>query len=175
MSGTSSVVQLDAWNWEDAAIKVDDAIHVNWPGSFTRGRWWLGEDPALKPNPKYASSLDAIRDYFKEVKSYFAGTPLEKNIAYEATRGLFDGSKKMFIHASGHKEIKDAITICKENGINNIVIVRGEGALSVADLLVKHNIPVVLDRPHRNPNIEDDAYDHTYSLRAFAIPLAWVS
>ena len=164
MSGTSSVVQLDAWNWEDAAIKVDDAIHVNWPGSFTRGRWWLGEDPALKPNPKYASSLDAIRDYFKEVKSYFAGTTLEKNIAYEATRGLFDGSKKMFIHASGHKEIKDAITICKENGINNIVIVRGEGALSVADLLVKHNIPVVLDRPHRNPNIEDDAYDHTYTI-----------
>ena len=164
MSGTSSVVQLDAWNWEDAAIKVDDAVHVNWPGSFTRGRWWLGEDPALKPDPKYASNLDAIRDYFKEVKSYFAGTPTEKNIAYEATRGLFDGSKKMFIHASGHKEIKDAITICKENGINNIVIVNGEGALSVADLLVKHNIPVVLDRPHRNPNIEDDAYDYTYTI-----------
>lgn len=164
MSGTSSVVQLDAWNWEDAAIKVDDAVHVNWPGSFTRGRWWLGEDPALKPDPKYASNLDAIRDYFKEVKSYFAGKPTEKNIAYEATRGLFDGSKKMYIHASGHKEIKDAITICKENGINNIVIVHGEGALSVADLLLKHNIPVVLDRPHRNPNIEDDAYDYTYTI-----------
>lgn len=164
MSGTSSVVQLDAWNWEDAAIKVDDAVHVNWPGSFTRGRWWLGEDPALKPDPKYASNLDAIRDYFKEVKSYFAGTPTEKNIAYEATRGLFDGSKKMYIHASGHKEIKDAITICKENGINNIVIVKGEGALSVANLLLKHNIPVVLDRPHRNPNIEDDAYDYTYTI-----------
>lgn len=164
MSGTSSVVQLDAWNWEDAAIKVDDAVHVNWPGSFTRGRWWLGEDPALKPDPKYASNLDAIRDYFKEVKSYFAGKPTEKNIAYEATRGLFDGSKKMYIHASGHKEIKDAIIICKENGINNIVIVHGEGALSVADLLLKHNIPVVLDRPHRNPNIEDDAYDYTYTI-----------
>jgi imidazolonepropionase-like amidohydrolase len=164
MSGTSSVVQLDAWNWEDAAIKVDDAVHVNWPGSFTRGRWWLGEDPALKPDPKYASNLDAIRDYFREVKSYFAGTPTEKNIAYEATRGLFDGSKKMYIHASGHKEIKDAITICKENGINNIVIVHGEGALSVANLLLKHNIPVVLDRPHRNPNIEDDAYDYTYTI-----------
>ena len=27
ISGTSSVVQLDAWNWEDAAIKADDAIH----------------------------------------------------------------------------------------------------------------------------------------------------
>lgn len=45
ISGTSSIVQLDAWNWEDAAIKADDGIHMNWPNSFTRGRWWLGEDP----------------------------------------------------------------------------------------------------------------------------------
>ena len=164
MSGTSSVVQLDAWNWEDAAIKVDDAIHVNWPGSFTRGRWWLGEDPALKPDSRYATRIDAIKDYFKQVKAYFESEPKEKNIAFEATRGLFDGSKKMFIHVSGHKEIKDAITICKENGVKSIVIVNGKGALSVADMLVKHNIPVVLDRPHRNPNIEDDAYDYTYTI-----------
>ncbi|HSF45884.1 MAG TPA: hypothetical protein VLA58_07715, partial [Chitinophagaceae bacterium] len=27
ISGTSSVVQLDAWNWEDAAYKMDNAIH----------------------------------------------------------------------------------------------------------------------------------------------------
>ena len=24
VSGTSSIVQLDAWNWEDAAVKIDD-------------------------------------------------------------------------------------------------------------------------------------------------------
>ena len=61
ISGTSSIVQLDAWNWEDAALKVDDAIHINWPGSFTRGRWWLGEDPALKADPKYGKNIDKIK------------------------------------------------------------------------------------------------------------------
>ncbi|MGB3776681.1 MAG: amidohydrolase, partial [Leeuwenhoekiella sp.] len=45
ISGTSSVVQLDAWNWEDAAVKRGDGVHLNWPSSFTRGRWWLGEEP----------------------------------------------------------------------------------------------------------------------------------
>jgi hypothetical protein len=35
ISGTSSVVQLDAWNWEDAAIKVDDGIHVNFTLNIT--------------------------------------------------------------------------------------------------------------------------------------------
>ena len=29
ISGTSSIVQLDAWNWEDAVLKVDDGIHLN--------------------------------------------------------------------------------------------------------------------------------------------------
>src|SRR6202000_2299083 len=33
ISGTSSVVQLDAWNWEDAAYKKNMAIHLNWPSA----------------------------------------------------------------------------------------------------------------------------------------------
>ena len=31
ISGTSSIMQFDAWNWQDAVIKKDDAIHMNWP------------------------------------------------------------------------------------------------------------------------------------------------
>lgn len=164
ISGTSSVVQLDAWNWEDAALKTDNAIHVNWPGSFTRGRWWLGEDPALKADKKYAANIDKIKSYFMDAKNYLASSKDKKHLPYEATKGLFNGSQKLFIHVSGPKEITDAITISKELGINNIVIVHGEGAESIADLLVKNNIPVVLDRPHRNPNNEDDAYDYTYTI-----------
>ncbi|MFI5132277.1 MAG: amidohydrolase, partial [Chitinophagales bacterium] len=29
ISGSSSIVQLDAWNWEDAAYKADEGIHFN--------------------------------------------------------------------------------------------------------------------------------------------------
>ena len=60
ISGTSSVVQLDAWNWEDASLRNDDAIHMNWPSSFTSGRWWLGEDPALKPDKNYLKKTQDI-------------------------------------------------------------------------------------------------------------------
>ena len=31
ISGTSSVVSLDGWNWEDAVLKKDDGIHLNFP------------------------------------------------------------------------------------------------------------------------------------------------
>ena len=164
ISGTSSIVQLDAWNWEDAAVKIDDAIHMNWPGSFTRGKWWLGEDPGLKVDVKYADNVDKIKSYFIDAKNYLAGNKEKKHLPYEATKGLFNGSQKLFIHVSGQREITDAITTAKEVGIDNLVIVRGDGADKVTDLLVKHEIPVILNRPHRNSNSEDDAYDYTYTI-----------
>jgi imidazolonepropionase-like amidohydrolase len=164
ISGTSSVVQLDAWNWEDASIKTDDAIHINWPTSFTSGRWWLGEDPALRPDKEYPKKINDIQSYFANAKTYLASDKNKMHLPYEATKGLFEGSKKLFIHVNGQKEITDAITIIKELGIKNIVIVHGDEADKVADLLVKNNIAVVLERPHRNPENEDDAYDYTYTI-----------
>jgi len=152
-------MQLDAWNWEDAAIKKDDAIHLNWPGSLTRGRWWLGEDAGLKLDPKYQENIQSIKDYFNEAKRYLAENKSEINLPFEATKGLFNGNQKLFIHANGQREITDAITISKELEIKNIVIVHGNDADKVADLLVKNNIPVILDRPHSVPDNEDDAYD----------------
>ena len=50
VSGQSSIVQLDAWNWEDAALVADDGLHLNWPGSFCRKRWWAGEGRGYKVN-----------------------------------------------------------------------------------------------------------------------------
>jgi imidazolonepropionase-like amidohydrolase len=164
ISGTSSIMQLDAWNWEDASLKIDDAIHINWPSSFIRGRFWLGEDPALKPDKNYIKNITKITSYFKDAKNYLASDKLQKNIPYEATRGLFEGSQKLFIHANGQREITDAIHISKKLGIDNIVLVHGEGADNISDLLIKNNIPIILDRPHRNPNSEDDAYDYTYTI-----------
>ena len=164
ISGTSSVVQLDAWNWEDASIKTDDAIHINWPSSFTSGRWWLGEDPALKPDKEYVKKINDIQSYFKNAKSYLASNNDKTHLPYEATKGLFNGNQKLFIHVNGQKEITDAITIIKELGVENIVIVHGDEADKVADLLVKNDVAIVLERPHRNPDNEDDAYDSTYSI-----------
>ena len=47
ISGQSSVVQLDAWNWEDAAIRQDNAIHLRWPNISPK--LTAGENP---PTPK---------------------------------------------------------------------------------------------------------------------------
>lgn len=163
ISGTSSIVQLDAWNWEDAIVKENDAIHMNWPRSVSfSGRWWAGEPRVVKENKDYAKNLDKFSSYLQQAKTYLKGNKSEKNLPFEAMKGLFNGSQKLFIHVSGEREITDAITLSKKEGINNIVIVHGGDADKVADLLVKNNIPVVLERAHRLPNAEDQDYDLPY-------------
>ncbi len=162
ISGTSSIVQLDAWNWEDASIKTDDGIHMNWPNAFSRGRWWMGEDPGLKPNKDYQKNIEEFKDFFANAKSYLASNKSTKNLPYESLQGVLNGSQKMFVHVSGKKGITDAVNTCKELGIKNIVIVRGQEAEKVADLLNANNIPVILERAHRLPNGEDTDYDRPY-------------
>ena len=162
ITGTSSIVQYDAWNWEDAAIKTDDGIHINWPNSFSRGRWWLGEDPSLKPNKNYAKQIKELSDYFNEAKSHNNGEKKETNLPYEAMAGLFDGSKHLYINADDEKGITDAVNFAKSQGITKVTIVGGYQASKVANMLKQNNVSVMLQRVHTRPELEDHDYDYTF-------------
>ena len=164
ISGTSSIVQLDAWNWEDAAVKVDDGIHLNWPSTFTSGRWWMGEDPGVKPNKGYNKQVEEIKQFFLGAQTYNLGSKSPKNLPYEATLGLFDGSKKLYLHADDVRQITDAITFSKEMGVPHIVLVGGYQAYKTIDLLKKYNIPVLVQRTQKLPDNNDDDYDLPYKL-----------
>ncbi|MHA7843757.1 MAG: amidohydrolase family protein [Winogradskyella sp.] len=162
ITGTSSIVQYDAWNWEDASIKTDDGIHINWPNSFSRGRWWLGEDPSLKPNKDYGKQVKELSDYFEEAKAYNNGNKTKKHLPYEAMAGLFDNSKHLYINADDAKGITDAVNFAKNQGITKMTIVGGYQASEVSDVLKQNNVSVMLKRVHSLPELEDDDYDYTF-------------
>ncbi|MDO5977648.1 amidohydrolase family protein [Flavivirga spongiicola] len=162
LSGTSSVVQFDAWNWEDAVIKTDEGLHLNWPSSFSRGRQWLGEDPGLQPNKNYNKQISQLKDYFNECKAYNNGNKTKIHLPFEATKGLFDGSKKLYVHVNDEKGITDAVNFTNQNAIKNMVIVGGRQAHKATGVLKKNNIPVVLKRVHSTPSHVDDDYDLPY-------------
>ncbi|WP_282068507.1 amidohydrolase family protein [Olleya namhaensis] len=164
ISGTSSVVQLDAWNWEDAAIKADDAIHLNWPSNYSRGRWWLGEPNVLKENKNYAKEIEELTNYFAQSKAYNANKTTPKDLPFEALNGLMDGSKRLFVHVDYEKGITDAINFAKAENIKHLVIVGGYEANNVADLLKQNNVPVLLQRTHSRPKGDDHDYDLPYKL-----------
>ncbi|MEM9076884.1 MAG: amidohydrolase family protein [Bacteroidota bacterium] len=164
ISGTSTIVQFDAWNWEDATIKTDDGIHLNWPTTFRRGRWWVGEPRGFLPNKKYDEQVSELHTFLHNAKAYGKGSVEEVNLAFGAMEGVFDGSKRIYVYANTEKEIKDAVSHCKKAGIPNMVLVGGYHSHKIIDFLKENNIPVLVNYTHTLPRFDDDDYDFTYKL-----------
>ncbi|MGA0896859.1 MAG: amidohydrolase family protein [Flavobacteriaceae bacterium] len=165
ISGSSSVMQLDAWNWEDALVKADEGIHLNWPNPYSRGRWWLGEDPTLKSNKNYATQVGKIVTFFESAKVYDS----EKNalhLPYQAMKGLFSGEKTLYLHAEDEKQLVDGISTLKKVGVAKIVLVGGNEAPQQLNYLKENNIPVIVSRPHRLPDNEDHHPKAAFQLAA---------
>lgn len=164
ISGTSSIVQFDAWNWEDAAVKVDDGIHLNWPASFRRGRWWEGEPRGLQPNKDYQKQANEVETFMQNATAYGKGSTQELNPAFEAMQGVFNGDQRLYVYADGEKEIIDGITLAKKSGAKHVVLVGGYHAYKVTDFLKENNVPVLVQFTHNLPSLNDDDYDLPYKL-----------
>lgn len=165
MRGTSSVVHLDGWNWEDAAVRVDDGIHVNWPNRKLPPRWWMNETE-YRDNENYQSSIDEMDKLLKDAKAYQAGGKKETNVVLESVLGLFDGSKQLYIHENGAKDMIEAYNFAKGNGVKNIVLVGAKEAHIIVDFIKENNIPVILDGVHRLPTRTEEDVDLPFKLPA---------
>lgn len=163
ISGTSSVVQFDAWNWEDAAYLADDGVWLNWPNPVTRGRWWLGEEPGFKPNKNYVKNIDEVRTFMANAAAYARGNS-DQNLAFEAMKGVINGTQNLYITANGEREIRDILNFKREMNIKNLVLVGGYQAPKVANELASANVPVIVQRIQELPNSSDDDYDYNYKF-----------
>ncbi|MER3376481.1 MAG: amidohydrolase family protein [Allomuricauda sp.] len=164
ISGTSSIVQFDAWNWEDAAVKTDDGVHMNWPALFRKGNTYQGEPDAFIPNKKYGEQVGEIKTFVENAKAYGKAASKEINLPFAAMQGLFDGTQRLYIHTNGEKEMIDAVTLAEKAGIEHIVIVGGYRAHKITNFLKEHNIPVLVSETHALPKFDDDDYDFPYKL-----------
>ena len=161
ISGTSSIVQLDAWHWQDALIKENDGIHLNFPETFKKSGSWF-EPGTIEVNKEYQKQIEEINAFFASSKAYNSDAVKERNLVFEAMKGLFDGSQTLFIHSNKEKQIIDAVQFSKDNGIKKMVIVGGFEAYKSADLLQKNNIGVLLKRVHDMPENDDQDVDLPY-------------
>ena len=165
ISGTSAIVQLDAWNWEDAAFKNEDGVRMYWPSMFHRKGWWA-EPGGYEVNKDYDKQVTELKDYFKEAKSYYeAGAHEKTNLRFEAMRGLFSKTKNLYVEANYVKEILNAIAFAEEMGVN-LVLVGGKDSYMMADVLAQKKIPVILSKCHDLPDHDDDDIQQPYKTPA---------
>lgn len=161
-SGTSSVVHLDAWNWEDAAYMIDEGLHLNFPPSFQRTGWWA-EPGGAERNKEREKAVQLIEKMMADAVAYSkAGATKTFNIKLESLQGLFTGSKKLYIHVENAQDLMEAHKLVQKYQVKQVVWVGGHECHLISDYLKQHQIPVVLERLYRLPDKLDDDIDLPY-------------
>lgn len=156
IAGTSSIVQLDAWNWQESILKENDGIHIEFPQTFRKSGWWA-EPGANEVNKEYIKQINDLNAFFADARAYNLEKSSQVNLVYKAMNGLFNNTENLYIHANNQKQIIDAVGFAKNNNIKKMVIIGGYEAYKVADILVENNIAVLLKNPHNLPeNAEQD-------------------
>ena len=158
ISGQSSVVELDAWNWEDAVYKMDDGIRLNWPSVMS----WSWRTRSVSKNKDYDKQVKEIEDYLAEATAYVDHKSHSTiNLKFEAMKGLFDGSKKLYIHTNDIKTITQSVLISKKYGLIP-VIVGGRDSWMITDFLKENKVAILLHKAHNLPRREDSDIDQPF-------------
>lgn len=162
ISGQSSVVELDGWNYEDAAYKMDEGIWMNFPSLQTVKAWWAdGEDEQKKRSEKQMQDLN---DLFSNAQAY-ASIRVDKvfNPNYEAMRGLFDKTKTLYVRCNYAKDILAVIAFSNKYKVK-MVLVGARDSWMLTKEIKENNIPVIIMRTHVLPERDDDDVDLPYKL-----------
>jgi imidazolonepropionase-like amidohydrolase len=160
ISGQSSIVELDAWNWEDAAYRVDDGIHIQFPTLMHQQTEELTRRVAK--NEHYSKQIAELDAFLAAAQAYRNRTDAtSKNLKFEAMKGLFDKAKTVFLHADKAREITEGVMLMQKYGFKT-VLVDGSEAYMVTELLKKQEIPVVLTQTQALPDREDDDIDQKF-------------
>ena len=174
LSGTSSVVQLDAWTPHDAAYKTDQGVHFNMPSLLPRpegrfGGFGRGGGPNANqtdPVKEGLEKVEQLKSFFRQAKAYNAESTHEQtNLKFESVKGLFDKTQKLYVHANTVKQMLVALDFVKDFGFE-VVIVGGSDSWQIADLLKQNNVSVILEQMHSLPTATDDDVDQPYKTPA---------
>jgi hypothetical protein len=173
LPGTSSIVQLDAWNWEDAIYKADDGIILGWPRKAAPARRGGSDFPGMPAvgESNYDKNVEQLEKIFADALAYIqVEKPKDTNLRLEALKGLFDGSKRLYVSAPEPKGIIAAISFAKRYGVKKIILTNAdESAWAVKDFLKENNIPVIIAHVHSLPKYEDSDTRLPFKLAAMFI------
>lgn len=164
-AGTSAVVQLDAWNYEDAAIVSDEGVYLEWfQMNFSATATKEQAEEQQKNQEKAEANLHkTMQDAIAYKLAQESGKPFTHNLMLSALVPVLKKEKRLYIRAITEKQIIAAVAFARQYDLN-IAIVGGQDAYLQTTLLKRNNVPVILYKPHQLPMNEDDAVDLPYRM-----------
>ncbi len=178
INGTSALIRLDGWTWEDLTAGAPVAMNIQWP-RFRPQRGFGGGPPAAplseeEQRRNRERALQAIRQAFEDARAYQkaksaegkdGGRRLKADSVWEAMLPVLDGKIPVIVHASEIRQIKSALEWAEQEGVRMILAGAGD-VWRVADMLKEKNIPVIVTGILETPERDDEPYDSAYAVAA---------
>lgn len=174
IAGTSALVQLDGWDWEQMAIVPELGLHVALPSLRLNAAMLSGTlAPFADELRRFtAQRLRQIDEAFDAAAAYAraraADPALPADQRWEAMRAVFaEGASRrpVFVQANEIAQIRHALALAERHALL-LVIVGGADAWRVAELLKARDVPVIIAGVHRLPLRRDDDVDAPFRLAA---------
>ena len=172
VSGKSAILQMDGWTYEDMALLPEAAMQINWPSqslSPRRARR-MSKKEIEEYKKRQAENLRGVRKLFDQARAYrdlrkSAPDDQPFDLRLEAMTDVVDGKMPIMVRADRAVEIQSAVAFAVEQKLK-LIILGGYDAEVCADLLNKHDVPVIISAVFRLPRRTDDDYDAAYTLPA---------
>lgn len=169
ISGTSAVLQLDGWTWEQMTVLAPAALHINWPSVPAVARL---PDDGDRSAQSAENPLERLEKAMADAQAYRrarADDPEGKKHAFdarwEAMLPVLEGKLPVVATANELQQIQSAVAFCQRHGLR-LIVLGGYDAPDCASLLKKHKVPVIVETTHRLPLRRSDPYDAAYTVPA---------
>jgi len=175
VSGSSALIRLAGWTWEDMEAAGPVAMHVQWPSFVIRRGGGGGSPPPSEEEQKKEreEAIKKIKTLFEDARAYAkaksvggsSSRPFDPDPALEAMLPVLDGRIPVVVQASEIRQIRSAVAWGESEGVRMILLGAGDVARAAA-LLREKKIPVIVDGVLALPRREDEAYDAAYTVAA---------
>lgn len=166
IAGTSALLQLEGWTWEEMTLAAPIGLHVGWPSQFIPAGF--PEEVTTAMRNVAADRKLALESAFDEAKAYAAQGSTRTSapdLRLAAMQPFLDGKRPVFFHADDAQSIDDALNFASEYGLKPIIM-GGQEAWRVSNRLRAQNVAVILGGTHVLPLRRSDAVDAIYANAA---------
>lgn len=186
--GQASAIHMAGWEIDEMLIKKSAAMVLNWPQietqTFDFATFSRKEKPYAEAKQEYDKQVTEITDWLERAQHYAQvmdkGSPAkyDRDLKLEALVPVIRGELPVMVFANRAREIRNAVEFCDKHQLR-MILVGGEEAYKVKDLLRSKSVPVILRPMLTLPPEEDDPYDRLLSqpaeLAAAGVKFAFAS
>ncbi len=179
IGGQASLINLDGWTVEEMMVRPSVGFVLNWP-VITTSAGFGGGGPGGRGGPRtytdakkeHDEQVTRLEGWLENARRYDAavkgGQVVPRDLKLEALSKVTRKELPLLVRVDDERWIREAVAFAGAHDVK-IVILHGNEAWKVRQLLAEKKIPVVLGPTQALPTGADEAYDEAYGAAGLLV------